>query len=117
MTSISETELARICDGISEDREIIIKHNPMGTPTEILLWMLLGCLASYLSLEEADTPCFTGKPDAETYRDAILFVLRNRLTADFDPRPYIERVLHADQDTGTDAISTKHAGRGLRDDA
>ena len=37
MTSISEAEFARICHGICEDRESIIKHNPIGTREEILL--------------------------------------------------------------------------------
>ena len=53
MTTISEAEFARICDGINEDRESIIKHNPIGPPDEILLWMLLSCLISYLNLSES----------------------------------------------------------------
>ncbi|CAN5454585.1 hypothetical protein BH10ACI2_BH10ACI2_11630 [soil metagenome] len=85
MTKISEAEFARICDGIREDRESIIKHNPLGPPDEILLWMLLSCLISYLNLTELETPCFTGKPDAETYRKAVLFVLRERMEPVFDP--------------------------------
>ena len=56
---------------------------------EILLWMLLSCLVSYLNLEEIETPCFTGKPDAKTYRDAILFVLNDRREPVFDPEPYL----------------------------
>ena len=47
---ISEGEFARICEGIKEDREAIIKHNPIGPDDEILLWMLLSCLISYLNL-------------------------------------------------------------------
>jgi hypothetical protein len=90
MTKISEVEFRRICDGIFEDRESIIKHNPLGTPSEILLWMLMSCLVSYLSLTEIETPCFTGRPDAETYRQAILFILRDRKTDDFDAEKYLE---------------------------
>ncbi|MFM9905873.1 MAG: hypothetical protein ACKVQJ_15020 [Pyrinomonadaceae bacterium] len=78
MTKISEAEFARICDGIRNDRESIIKHNPLGPSDEILLWMLLSCLISYLNLTEIETPCFTGKPDAKTYRNAIIFVLQGR---------------------------------------
>lgn len=81
---ISESEFARIVRGIVEDRETIIKHNPIGTREEILLWMLLSCLASYLSLTDLESPCFTGKPDAATYRQAILFVLRERKDGDFN---------------------------------
>ena len=89
MTKISEQEFARICVGIREDREIIWKHNPIGTREEILLWMLLSCLVSYLSLTEVETPCFNGKPDAETYRNAILFVLEHRKLENFDETDYL----------------------------
>jgi hypothetical protein len=92
MTRISKAEFARICAGIYEDRESIIKHNPLGTREEILLWMLLSCLISYLSLTEMETPCFTGKPDAETYRQAILFVMKDRKIEDFAEQPYMERL-------------------------
>ena len=84
MTHISEAEFARIVDGIREDRGSIIEHNPIGTDEEILLWMLLAVLASYLNLSEQETPCFTGRPDADTYREAVRFVLRDRMTQAFD---------------------------------
>ncbi len=90
MTKISETEFARICDGIIHDRDSIIKHNPIGTDEEILLWMLLSCLISYLNLSDLETPCFTGKPDAKTYRDAVVFVLNERRVNDFDIDKYLD---------------------------
>ncbi len=89
MTRITEAEFARIVDGIREDREGIIKHNPIGPDDEVLLWMLLSCLISYLNLDEIETPCFAGKPDARTYREAILFVLNERREPVFDPVPYL----------------------------
>lgn len=89
MTKITEQEFARICQDIAKDREIICRHNPIGTQTEILLWMLLGCLVGYLSLSDIETPCFNGKPDAKTYKDAILFVLKNRKMSDFDAEKYL----------------------------
>jgi hypothetical protein len=89
MTCISEEEFARICAGINEDRDSIVRHNPLGHPEEILLWMLLSCLVSYMSLTEIETPCFTGRPDAETYRQAVLFVLNGRKTEDFDAEKYL----------------------------
>lgn len=89
MTRIGEQEFAQICAGIKEDRDSIVRHNPLGTPEEILLWMLLSCLVSYMSLTEMETPCFTGKPDADTYRQAILFVLKDRKTAEFDAEKYL----------------------------
>ena len=93
MQTITEAEFDRISAGIFDDREIIIKHNPIGTRDEILLWMLLSCLVSYLSVPELDTPCFTGRPDADTYRDAIRFILKRRKNEPFDDEPYIERLL------------------------
>ena len=90
MKTITKVEFRRICSQIDEDREVIIRSNPVGTDEEILLWMLLGTLVSYLSLAENETPCFNGKPDAETYREAIRFVLRGRMAKDFDPEPSID---------------------------
>lgn len=92
MVQISEQEFAKICEGIYEDREIIYKNNPVGTREETLLWMLLSCLHSYLSLSDIETPCFTGRPEAETYRQAILFILKDRKTNDFNPRKYLEKL-------------------------
>lgn len=93
MNKISEQELARICRGIYEDRDSILRHNPIGTREETLLWMLLSCLISYLSLTEIETPCFTGTPDAETYRNAILYVLRDRRETDFAIEKYLGEML------------------------
>jgi len=92
MRKITESEFARICENISADREAIIRYNPVGTAEETLLWMLLSVLVSYLSLDEQETPCFTGMPDADTYRKAILHVLAAR-NADFDAGPHIEKML------------------------
>lgn len=92
MHTISEAEFARISDGIYDDRDSIIKHNPIGPADEILLWMLLSCLVSYLSLSENETPCFTGKPNASTYSDAIKFVMTNRKSEPFDESLYINKL-------------------------
>ena len=93
MTKISEAEFALICDGIREDRESIIKYNPIGTREEILLWMLLSCLNSYLTLSEIETPCFNGMPDAKTYRDAIVYVLDKRQSDQFDVNSYLNSLI------------------------
>jgi hypothetical protein len=86
---IGEKEFRKLCDGIRIDREVIIKNNPIGSREEILLWMLLNCLAIYLSLADNEMPCFKGKPNAESYRVAILSVLTNRRLGDFQPEPII----------------------------
>lgn len=93
MTRISEQEFARICRGIYEDRASICRHNPIGTHEETLLWMLTSVLISYLSLTEIETPCFTGVPTAETYRQAIIFILDKRKTHDFDAEKYLDELV------------------------
>jgi len=93
MTIITEAEFRKICVGIYEDREIIYKYNPIGTREETLFWMLLSCVVSYLSLSEIETPCFTGKPDAETYRKAILFILKDRKSENFEAEKYLNELI------------------------
>jgi len=90
VTKITEAEFARLVTGIAADRETIIKHNPLGTDQEILLWMLLSILNSYLNLTEIETPCFTGIPNAETYREAIKFVLSDRKADVFQESKYLD---------------------------
>lgn len=97
MATISEADFARLCEGIAADRDTIVRHNPIGGEDETLLWMLLGCLASYLSLGETEMPCFPGRADADVYRDAILHVLGERREGDFDPRPAIDKMLGNDR--------------------
>jgi hypothetical protein len=92
MAKISEAEFGRICAGIYQDREVIYEHNPIGTREETLLWMLLSCLISYLSLSEIETPCFTGKPNAETYREAILFILKDKKSENFNAEKYLHEL-------------------------
>jgi len=93
MRKIGEQEFAHLCAGIGSDRKSILKHNPIGTRDETLLWMLLGCLISYLSLEDIETPCFTGIPDVKTYRNAILFVIRDRKSEEFNAEKYLDQLL------------------------
>ena len=96
MTKISEAEMARICKGIYEERDVIYRHNPIGTQEETLLWMLSSILIGYLSLSEIETPCFTGVPTVETYREAVVFILRDRKTAEFDTEKYLYQLTKND---------------------
>ncbi len=91
MTKITKEEFAKICQGIYDDREIIIKHNPIGTNQETLLWMLLSVLISYLSLSEKEIPCFPNATNIETYRSAILFILNDRRVEKFDVEIYLAK--------------------------
>ncbi|CAN5325569.1 hypothetical protein BH20ACI2_BH20ACI2_24690 [soil metagenome] len=93
MTNITEAEFARIVDGIREDRESIIRHNPMGTDDEILLWMLLSCLVSYLTLTDTETPSFSGRPDATAYKNAILYILHKRMDHPFSGGAHLEELI------------------------
>jgi hypothetical protein len=93
MNKISEAEFAKICQGIYDDREIIIKHNPIGTNQEILLWMLLSILISYLSLDEKEIPCFPNDINAETYQTAIRFILKDRMEKPFELEKYLKNLV------------------------
>lgn len=84
MARITEAEFVRIVDGIAEDRESICKHNPIGTDEETLLWMLMGCLVNYLGLSDNQIPCFPGRPTADTYRQAIEFIVVEHRSDDFE---------------------------------
>jgi hypothetical protein len=101
MTKISEKEFAKLCMGIDADRDVIIKHNPLGSDEEILLWMLMSVLISFLSLDEKEQPCFPGKPNADVYRDAILFVLKDRTIDDFDVEIHLRKLVGAVEDQST----------------
>ena len=92
MTTISETEFARICRQIYLDREQIYQFNPTVSHEEVLLWMLLACLINYLNLSEAETPCFPGAPDPEVYRQAISHVLQGRAKPSFESDKYLDEM-------------------------
>lgn len=87
---ISERDFKKICKGVFADRKIIYKHNPIGTEEETLLWMILGALIAFLSLDDTETPCFKGKPTADTYRDAISFVVQDRKSEDFNEKEFLK---------------------------
>ena len=94
MTEITAAEFRRIVDGILDDRASIVRHNPIGSEEETLLWMLMSALVVYLSLNEMETPCFTGRPDAKTYKDAIELILRDRKADEFNAGPLIDKLLN-----------------------
>lgn len=75
-----------MCDDIYDDRRRIYSFNPNAEHMEALLWMLLGCLVSLLSVPILDQPSVYGTTSAERYSDAICALLRNRTSPPFDPR-------------------------------
>ena len=73
-----------------------------------------------MSLSDKETPCFTGRPDAEMYTDAILFVLNDRRADEFDIGVYLNGLLHPAPTRYLEydrraicphAVSTKHMRR------
>lgn len=95
MIKIREENFRQIIDGICEDKDLIIKHNPIGTDEEILLWMLLSTLVSYLSLGDSQMPVIKGKANAVGYRDAIRFVLEDRRVNNFHFEHYLDEICDA----------------------
>lgn len=93
MNTISEKEFAKICLDIRNEGDVIIKHNPIGTREETLLWMLMSVLISYLSVSEQEMPCFKGTPTEETYRQAIDDILKNRKEAGFRTKEYLAELI------------------------
>ena len=95
MTTITEAEFLRIFNGILDDADMIHKHNPIGTRSETLLWMLMSCLVTYLNLSELETPCFSGRPNADTYREAIVFIVEARQAERFEIGSHLNRLENA----------------------
>ncbi len=103
---ISEREFAKICSDVANEGDIIYKHNPIGTREETLLWMTMSILISYLSLSEDEVPCFPGKADANTYRQAIEQIVGLRKEEDFSTSNHIEQ-LSRKEDCSTIKISSQ----------
>lgn len=92
MAKITEKEFVKIVDGIVEDKSSIIKHNPIGSDEEILLWMLMSCLINFLGLTDQQIPCFPGTPTAETYRQAIVYIISESCDEKFDVASHLENL-------------------------
>lgn len=93
MAKITEMEFVKIVDGIVEDRESIIKHNPIGSDAEILLWMLMSCLINFIGLTDNQIPCFPGKPTAETYQQAIGHIMSESCDEKFDLEAQLRKLI------------------------
>ncbi len=89
MSTISEMEFKRLCDDIYADRQQVYAFNPNVSRREALLWMLLGCLVSLLSIPILEQPSVYGGASADPYGDAVCEVLKNHTQPAFDPRSYL----------------------------
>jgi hypothetical protein len=90
MSTISEPEFRKLCDDIYADRLLIYTYHPnASSPREALLWMLLGCLVSLLSVPILEQPSVYGGTSTDPYGDAVLELLLNRTEPSFDPRVHL----------------------------
>ncbi len=90
--TISESELRRVCDEIYRDRFEIYAFNPGASQSDALLWMLLGCLISLLSVEEEELQALFESSGQASYTDATCKLLEGRTAPPFDPRPVVEEL-------------------------
>jgi hypothetical protein len=89
MSTISAEEFEKLCRDIFADRCQIYSFNPNASRREALLWMLLGCLVSLLSVPILDQPSVYGGSRTDPYADAICELLQSRMDPAFDPRIYL----------------------------
>lgn len=89
MTTISEKDFKKLCEDIYADRFQIYEFNPNVSRREALLWMLLGCLVSLLSIPILEQPSVYGGSSADPYGDAIREVVIAHTQPNFDPSDYL----------------------------
>jgi hypothetical protein len=90
--TISEAEFSKLCEEIYRDRFEIYRFNPGVGESEALLWMLLGCLISLLSIGEEELQSLADSSSQEPYADTIHQLLREHGRPGFDPRLYLEKL-------------------------
>ncbi len=91
--TISEEEFRRVCDDVYRDRFEIYRFRPDARPREALLWMLLGCLISLLSVSHDELSSLADPASDDPYGDAIFKLLHARTEPSFNPRPVVEELL------------------------
>ena len=89
MSLISEQEFRRLCADVYADRRQIYEFNPRVGRREALLWMLLGCLLSLLSVPDEEQPEAARVSAEDPYGDAIREILRGRMSSPFDAEKYL----------------------------
>jgi hypothetical protein len=85
-------EFEKLCRDIYADRRQIYSFNPNASHREALLWMLLGCLVSLLSVPILDQPGVYGGSSTDPYADAICELLQPRMNPAFEPRVYLDEL-------------------------
>lgn len=87
--TISQAEFIKLCDDIYADRQQLYEFNPGMSKRDAVLWMLLGCLISLLSVPVAEQASAGDKQSADPYGDAIRKILQTRVQPHFDPRTHL----------------------------
>ena len=90
--AISEEEFKRVCDEIYRDRFEIYEFNPTASRSEAVLWMLLGCLISRLSITDEELQSLAGSSSLNTYGEVVCKLLIERSAPPFDPYPYVDEL-------------------------
>jgi hypothetical protein len=90
--TISEQDFAKLCDDAYRDRELIYSYNPNMNPVDCLEWMILGCLITLLSIEEADQANAFSESTEHPYGEAIVKLLENRMTEPFDADAHLKQL-------------------------
>ncbi|HEV7842437.1 MAG TPA: hypothetical protein VGO69_02010, partial [Pyrinomonadaceae bacterium] len=90
--TISVGEFERLCDEIYRDRFEIYDFNPNVTKREAVLWMLLGCLISLLSVTDAELQSFVDSSSRDPYGESLCKLLGERAAPPFDPQPFVEEL-------------------------
>lgn len=95
METISEEELRRISDEIYRDRFAIYDFNPNAGRKDAVLWMLLGCLISRLSVTDEELRSVEG-----SYEEAITKLLRERTAPRLDARSVVDELVKRVENEG-----------------
>ena len=92
LPAISEAEFVKLCDDLYADRHQIYQFNPNASRQEALLWMLLGCLISLLSISDSEQQSVYEPSSLDPYVDAICEILQNHMRPPFDPQAHLAQL-------------------------
>jgi hypothetical protein len=90
--TISEEKFRALCEEVYRDRAEIYGFHPGAGRSEALLWMLLGCLISLLSVDEVEMEAVADSSGKYLYLEAVCALLEKRTEPHFNPRPYLEEL-------------------------
>ncbi|MDX6692772.1 MAG: hypothetical protein QOF02_375 [Blastocatellia bacterium] len=89
MSFITEQEFIKLCDELYADRHQLYAFNPNIARREAVLWMLLGCLLSLLSIPDAEQSGLLNGASADPYAAAVSELLRTRMRPPFEPQVHL----------------------------